>query len=100
MVLSWTPSLRYRHQFSSDATPYPPATNPKEVQLMFEARLYVFDPISRQPTDADLTGLRKELTTIFLPLPYDVEKELHNLLGLVMDKEDYKRRYRAKFATP
>ena len=34
---------------------------------------------------------------IILPLPYDVEKGIHNLMGLVMDEDDYKVRYGAKF---
>ena len=31
---------------------------PEEVQLLFVARLDVFDPISGQPTDTDLTRIR------------------------------------------
>ena len=67
---------------------------------MFASRLHVFDPISGQPTDADLAQLRKKLTTILLPLPYDVENGIHNLMVLVMDEDDYQQRYRAKFPTP
>ena len=29
-----------------------------------------------------------------------MEKGIHNLMGLVMDKDDYKQRYCAKFPTP
>ena len=43
-----------------------------------------------QPTDADLTQLRKELALILLPLTYNVEKGIHNLVGIVMDEDDYK----------
>ena len=70
---------------------------PDEVQSLFAARLDVFDPILGQPTDADLTRLRKELTSIFLPLLYDMEKVIHNLMGLVMDEDDCKVRYGANF---
>ena len=52
-----------------------------------------------QPTNTDLTRLRKELTTILLYLPYDVEKVIHNLMGIVIDKDGYKVRYRAKILT-
>ena len=31
---------------------------------------------------------------------YDVEKVIHNLIGLVSDKEVYKQRYLAKFPNP
>ena len=64
--------------------PFLPAMNTGEVQLLFAARLDVFYPISGQPTNTDLTWLRKELMMILLHLPYDVEKGIHNLTGLVL----------------
>ena len=67
MVFWYTPSLRYFLRFASNATPYHPAMNPEEIQLMFAARLDVFDPILGQTTDADLTRLLEELTMILLP---------------------------------
>ena len=36
---------------------------------------------------------------ILLPLPCDVEKGIHNLMILVMDEDDYKLHYCAKFPT-
>ena len=86
--------------FSANATPSLPAMNPEEVQSLFVAWLDIFDPIWGQPTDADLTRSCKELMTILLPLPYYVEKGIHNFMGLIMDKENYKQRYLAKFTTP
>ena len=71
--------------------------NPEGIQSLFAARLYIFDPILGQPTDAGLTRLRKELKLILLPLPYNVEKGIHNLMGLVMDEDDYKVHYGANF---
>ena len=71
--------------------------NPEEVQFLFAAQLEVFDPISGQPTDADLTRLREDLTLILIPPPYNVEKGIHNLMGIVMDKDYYKVLYGAKF---
>ena len=71
--------------------------NPEEVQLLFVARIDVFDPILGQPTKFDLMRLRKELTLILSPLPYDLEKGIHKMMGLVMDEDDYKVRYGAKF---
>ena len=62
--------------------------NPEEVQLLFAARIDVFDPISGQTTNADLTRLYEELATILLRLPYDVEKGVHNLMGLFIDEYD------------
>ena len=68
--------------------------------VAFVAWLNLFKPISGQPTDTDLTRLHADLITTLLPLPYDVEKVIHNLLGLVMGKEYYKQRYCTKLPTP
>ena len=59
-----------------------------------------FDPILGHPTDADHTRLYKELTKIFLPLPYNAEKGINNLVGLFMDEDDHKQHYHTKFPTP
>ena len=59
MVLWYTPSLRYCIRFSADDTPFLPSMNPEEVQLLFAARIDLFDPISGQPTDTDLMQLRE-----------------------------------------
>ena len=83
--------------FAVNNTPSLPTMKTEEFQLLFAARLDVFEPILGQPTDADLKKLRKELTSILLPLPYDVYKGIHNLMGLVMEKNDYKVRCGDKF---
>ena len=44
--------------------------------------------------------LCEDLSTILIPLPYNVEKGTHNLLVIVMDEEDYEHLYHAKFPTP
>ena len=67
---------------------------------MFASRLGEFDPILGQPTGAGLTWLHKYLTKILLPILYDVEEGDHNLIGLVMDKKNYKQRYWAKIPMP
>ena len=67
---------------------------------MFSAQIDVFDPILGQTTDSDLTRLREELTIILLPLPYNLEKGICNIMGLVLDEDNYKKRYCAKFPTP
>ena len=74
-----------------------PAMKPGEVQSLFAAQLDVFDPISGQPTDTELNWIHEEITLILLPLPYDVEKGVHNLMGLVMGKAEYTVPYCAKF---
>ena len=74
--------------------------NPEEIQSLFAAQLYVFDTILGKTIDADLMRLREELTRIFLPLPYDAEKGIYNMLGLFTYEEDYEQYYCTKFSTP
>ena len=62
--------------------------NPEEVQLPFAAQMDLFDPILGQLTNYELTRLREELTTILLLLLYDVDRGIHNIIGLVLDKDN------------
>ena len=71
--------------------------DPEEADSLFAEKLNVFDPISGQPTDTELMQLRKELTLTLLPLPYNIGKGIHNLMGLVTEKDDYRVRYGANF---
>ena len=88
MVQWYTPSLRDRFCFASNATPSLFAMNPEEVQLPFAAQMDLFDPILGQLTNYELTRLREELTTILLLLLYDVDRGIHNIIGLVLDKDN------------
>ena len=97
MVLWYTPYLRDSILFAANHKPFLPAMKPEESQFLFAARLDVFDPVLGQPTDTDLTWICEEITTILLPLLYDVEKGIHNLMGLIMDEDYYKVRYHSKF---
>ena len=63
--------------------------NPEEIQSLFAARLDVFYPILRKTINADLLLIREEHTRILPPLPYDVDKGIYNILGLVTYEEDY-----------
>ena len=92
--------MRYHLCFAADAMSALPSMKLEEIQLLFAARLDIFNSIWGQPTNTDLKRLRDELIMILLPIPYDVEKGIHNILGLVMDKEYYKQRYCTKLPTP
>ena len=70
---------------------------PEEVQSLFADRLELFAPISGQPTNVNLTQLHEELTAILHPLLYYSEKGIHNLMGLVVNKDNCKVRYGIKF---
>ena len=62
----------------------------EEFQSLFAARIDAFYPIFGNPTNADIMLLYAEVTKILLPIVYDVEKGVYNLMGLVMDEYDYK----------
>ena len=100
MVQWYNPSPRDFLRFAAEYTPSLPVMNPEESQSLFAAWLDVFEPISGQPNDTDLTWLHKELTSILIPFLYDVENGIHNLMGLVLDEDNYKLRYHNKFPKP
>ena len=64
-----------------------------EVQATFAALLDTFEPISGQPTDEDLTRLRRAALSALVPIPYDRVKGKHSLLGLLLTDVEYKARY-------
>ena len=41
--------------------------------------------VEGQASDPDLSTLRKILTALLLPIAYDGEKGIHNLVGLIMN---------------
>ena len=43
---------------------------------------------------------RETLTALLLPIAYDGEKGIYNLVGLMMNEDAYKTRYCANFPTP
>ena len=57
-------------------------------------------PVEGQPLDPDLYALQETLTVLLLPIAYDGEKGIHNLVGLIMDEDAYKARHGASFLTP
>ena len=56
-----------------------------EIQSLFATKLETYAPIEGQPSDPDLSALRDTLTALLLPIAYDGEKGIHNLVGLIMD---------------
>ena len=68
-----------------------------EVQAEFAALLDAFEPISGQPTDKDLTRLRRVALSALVPIPYDREKGKHSLIGLLLTDDEYHARYGTAF---
>ena len=71
-----------------------------EIQSLFATAIKTYAPVEGQPLDPDLSTLRETLTALFLPIAYDGEKGIHNLVSIVMNEDAYKTRYGANFPTP
>ena len=71
-----------------------------EIQSLFATMLKTYAPVEGQPSDPDLSALRETLTALLLPITYDGEKGIQNLVGLVMDEESYRALHGANFPTP
>ena len=71
-----------------------------EIQLLFAAQLETFAPIEGQPLDPDLSAMQETLTALLLPIAYDGENGVHNLVGLIMKEDAYNMRHGTNFPTP
>ena len=71
-----------------------------EIQSLFVAKLETYAPIEGQPSDLDLSALQETLTDFLLPIAYDGENVVHNLVCLIMKEDAYNMRYGANFPTP
>ena len=71
-----------------------------EIQLLFAMALETYAPVEGQPSDPDLSTLQETLTALLLPITYDGEKGVHNLVGLIIDEDAYKACHGANFPKP
>ena len=71
-----------------------------EIKSLFATTLETYAPVEGQPSDPDLSTLWGTLTVIFLPITYDGEKGINNLVGLIMDEDAYRVRNGANSLTP
>ena len=71
-----------------------------DFHTMFEVRREAFKIVDRQPTDADLHRVVEELAKSIYPIQFDKEGGKHNLIGLIMDKYKYTKRFGAPFPRP
>ena len=56
---------------------------PDEIVAKFSVALDHFEPILDQPSDIDLTRLRKAIAPLLLQIPYDKTGGTHNLIGII-----------------
>ena len=70
------------------------------IQALFSDAQAVFEPISGQPSDADLTRLWATILSILYLICYDEELGVHNLVVLIIKTAEYKSKYGVSFPTP
>ena len=58
-----------------------------EIHSLFAAKLETYAPIEGQPLDPDLSALQETLTALLLPIAYNEENGVHNLVGLIMNED-------------
>ena len=67
--------------------------SPKENVAKFVEAADLFEPISGQPPDVDITLICETLTPILLQIPYDKDEVLDNLVGIILVEEKYSAKY-------
>ena len=70
------------------------------IQALFSDAQAVFEPISGQPSDADVMRLRAAIASILYPILYNEELGVHNLVGVILTTTEYKSKYGVSFLTP
>ena len=72
-------------------------TTPEDVRARFDAARETFEVEEGQPTESYITRLQETLNGILFTVRYDADKAEHNLIGIVIDDDDYKDRYGKPF---
>ena len=75
-------------------------TTPDDVRALFDAARDTFEVEEGQPTESYITRLQETMAGILYTVRYDAEKGEHNLIGIVIDDEEYKDRYNKSFQRP
>ena len=73
---------------------------PDEIVAKFLTALDNFEPIIDQPSDSNLTRLRKAIAPLLLQIPYDETGGTHNLIGIIRAKPAYLKRYSEALPEP
>ena len=73
---------------------------PDEIVAKFATAINHFEPITEQPSDTDLTRLRKDVALLLLQIPYDKMGGKHNLIGIIWSKSAYVKHYVEAFPEP
>ena len=58
---------------------------PEDVLLLFTDSASTYEAIIGQPSDSDIVKMRERISEVLYQIPYDDEKGIHNLVGLIQD---------------
>ena len=70
---------------------------PEDVPLLFAEMASTFEPILGQPTDSDIVNITEILIEALYQIPFDDEKGVHNLVGIILAKPVYLADYKEPF---
>ena len=72
---------------------------PEDAPLLFAEMASTYEPILCQPSDSDIVKITEVLSEALYQIPFDEEKGIHNLCGLIQDKVSYLADYGAAFSS-
>ena len=75
-------------------------TTVKDIHARSNAARETFEVEEGQHTEAYVTSLEETLGGIFFSVRYDTENAVHNLIGLVVDDDEYTDRYGRSLVCP
>ena len=73
---------------------------PEEIVAKYATAIDHFEPITKQPSDINLTRLREAVAPLLLQIWYDEMGGKHNLIGLIWLKLAYVAHYGEAFPEP
>ena len=74
--------------------------SPEEIVAKFVEAADLFEPIQGQPSDIDITLVRKVLTPILLQIPYDEAEAKDDLISIILGDVKYTAKYGQAFSPP
>ena len=73
---------------------------PEDAPLLFAELDSTYEVIIGQPSDSDIVKMREVISEALYQIPYNDEKGIHNLVGIIQDKTSYLAEYKKSFTSP
>jgi hypothetical protein len=59
---------------------------PEDAPLLFAEMASTYEPILGQPSESDIVKITEVLSEALYQIPFDDEKGVHNLVGIIQEK--------------